>query len=193
MQTSLYGASKLAGEGLIQAYCEGFGFQALDLPLRLDSRRALHARPRVRFLPEPARRPDALARARQRQAAQVVPLRAGLHRRDSPRAGSSDGQGQRLQPRHRRVLRGERLDRLDHRSTSACRRRSTTRAATAAGSATTRSSFSTRPGFARSAGRRSSRSARASCARSTTCKRIPSCFEMRAMKVAVLGLWHSDR
>lgn len=28
VQTSLYGASKLAGEGLIQAYCEGFGFHA---------------------------------------------------------------------------------------------------------------------------------------------------------------------
>ncbi len=28
VQTSLYGASKLAGESLIQAYCEGFGFQA---------------------------------------------------------------------------------------------------------------------------------------------------------------------
>lgn len=27
VQTSLYGASKLASEGLIQAYCEGFGFQ----------------------------------------------------------------------------------------------------------------------------------------------------------------------
>lgn len=27
VQTSLYGASKLAGEGLIQAYCEGYGFQ----------------------------------------------------------------------------------------------------------------------------------------------------------------------
>ena len=27
-QTSLYGASKLAGEGMISAYCEGFGFQA---------------------------------------------------------------------------------------------------------------------------------------------------------------------
>jgi UDP-glucose 4-epimerase len=27
MQTSLYGASKVAGEGLIQAYCEGFGFE----------------------------------------------------------------------------------------------------------------------------------------------------------------------
>ena len=28
VQTSLYGASKLAGESLIQAYCAGFGFQA---------------------------------------------------------------------------------------------------------------------------------------------------------------------
>jgi UDP-glucose 4-epimerase len=27
IQTSLYGASKLAGEGLVQAYCEGFGFE----------------------------------------------------------------------------------------------------------------------------------------------------------------------
>ena len=27
VQTSMYGASKLAGEGLIQAYCEGFGFR----------------------------------------------------------------------------------------------------------------------------------------------------------------------
>lgn len=27
IQTSLYGASKIAGESLIQAYCEGFGFQ----------------------------------------------------------------------------------------------------------------------------------------------------------------------
>lgn len=28
IQTSLYGASKLAAEGLIEAYCEGFGFQS---------------------------------------------------------------------------------------------------------------------------------------------------------------------
>jgi UDP-glucose 4-epimerase len=28
IQTSLYGASKLAGEGLIQSYCEGYGMQA---------------------------------------------------------------------------------------------------------------------------------------------------------------------
>jgi UDP-glucose 4-epimerase len=31
VQTSLYGASKLAGEGLISAYAEGFGFQAVVL------------------------------------------------------------------------------------------------------------------------------------------------------------------
>ena len=59
VQTSLYGASKLAGEGLIQAYCEGFGFQALDLPVRVDSRRTLHARPRLRFLQELDGRSDA--------------------------------------------------------------------------------------------------------------------------------------
>ena len=29
VQTSLYGASKLAGEGLIQAYCEGYGFSGV--------------------------------------------------------------------------------------------------------------------------------------------------------------------
>jgi UDP-glucose 4-epimerase len=28
IQTSLYGASKLAGEGMIQAYCEGYGYRA---------------------------------------------------------------------------------------------------------------------------------------------------------------------
>ena len=28
VQTSLYGASKLAGEGLVAAYCEGYGFQS---------------------------------------------------------------------------------------------------------------------------------------------------------------------
>jgi UDP-glucose 4-epimerase len=31
VQTSLYGASKLAGEGLIQAYCEGYGFTGVVL------------------------------------------------------------------------------------------------------------------------------------------------------------------
>ena len=39
------------------------------LPLRLDPRRALHARPRVRLLPRAAARPDAAARARRRPPA----------------------------------------------------------------------------------------------------------------------------
>ena len=51
VQTSLYGASKLAGEGMIAAYCHGYGFTGRGLPLRLDPRRALHARPRLRLLP----------------------------------------------------------------------------------------------------------------------------------------------
>ena len=80
-------ASKLAGEGLIGAYCHGFGFTGRRLPLRLDPRRALHARPRDRLLPRAARRPDAAARARRRPPAQELPVRAGLRERDADRAG----------------------------------------------------------------------------------------------------------
>ena len=46
--------------GADQAYCEGFGFAGLDLPLRLDPRRALHPRARLRFLPQLARDPSRL-------------------------------------------------------------------------------------------------------------------------------------
>ena len=56
VQTSLYGASKLAGEGLIEAYCDGLRLHRRHLPLRLDARRALHARPRLRLLPRAAAR-----------------------------------------------------------------------------------------------------------------------------------------
>ena len=60
VQTSLYGASKLAGEGLIAAYAARLRLHRPDLPLRLDPRRALHARPRRRLLPR--------AQARSRRA-----------------------------------------------------------------------------------------------------------------------------
>ena len=50
IQTSLYGASKLAGEGLISVYCEGYGAARLDLPYCFDPQRAIHARACVRFL-----------------------------------------------------------------------------------------------------------------------------------------------
>ena len=50
VQTSLYAASKLAGEALISAYAAGYGFSGRHLPLRVDPGRALHARARVRLL-----------------------------------------------------------------------------------------------------------------------------------------------
>ena len=76
VQTSLYGASKLAGEGLIAAYAAGYGFTGPDLPVRLDPRRALHARPRVRLLLRAEARPDPPARARRRPPGEVLPVRA---------------------------------------------------------------------------------------------------------------------
>ena len=75
-----------ADRGLLRAASAS----GLHLPLRLDPRRALHARPRLRLLQEPAPRSDAAARARQRQAAQVLPLRPGLPRRDPDVALAAD-------------------------------------------------------------------------------------------------------
>ena len=79
-------ASKLAGEGMIRRLRHGYGFTGVDLPLRLDPRRALHARARLRLLPRAAGRPDAAARARRRPPGEVVPLRAGLRLGDPDRA-----------------------------------------------------------------------------------------------------------
>jgi UDP-glucose 4-epimerase len=45
IQTSLYGASKLAGEGLLSAYAFGFAFEVYIFRFVSISRRALHARP----------------------------------------------------------------------------------------------------------------------------------------------------
>ncbi len=104
---------RLAGEGLIQAYCEGFGFQGWIFRfVSILGERYSHGHV-FDFYKQPARGPDQAAGARQRQAAQVVPLRPGLHRRDPARDRARDREGQRAQPRHRRVLRGQRLDRLD--------------------------------------------------------------------------------
>ena len=85
VQTSLYGASKLAGEGLIQAYCEGFGFQGCIFRfVSILGERYTHGHV-FDFYRSLRSDPDAPARARQRPAAQVVPLRPGLPRRDAPR------------------------------------------------------------------------------------------------------------
>ena len=60
VQTSLYGASKLAGEGLIQAYATGFGFQAYIFRFVSILGERYTPRPRLRLLPQAARRPDAI-------------------------------------------------------------------------------------------------------------------------------------
>ena len=88
VQTSLYGASKLAGEGLISGLLRGLRLPGLDLPVRVDPRRALHPRPRVRLLQQAAadpRRLEVLGNGKQRKSYLYV---AGLHRRDPDGAAS---------------------------------------------------------------------------------------------------------
>ncbi len=57
VQTSLYAASKVSGEGMISSYCEGFKFEGYIFSFRLDPWRTLHARPRFRFLQTASRSP----------------------------------------------------------------------------------------------------------------------------------------
>ena len=100
VQTSLYGASKLAGEGLIAAYCEGFGFEGCIFRfVSILGERYTHGHV-FDFYRSLRRDPDALARARQRQAAQVVPLHRRLPRRDAARHGEDAPTRRDLQPRH---------------------------------------------------------------------------------------------
>ena len=54
VQTSIYGTSKLAAEGLLSAYALGYGFRAWNLPLRVAARASLHARARHRLLAQAA-------------------------------------------------------------------------------------------------------------------------------------------
>ena len=117
MQTSLYGASKLAGEGLIQAYCEGFGFQGYIFRfVSILGERYTHGHV-FDFYQQPARR----SRRELRVLGNGKQRKSYLYVQDCIDAmllaiERATRQGQHLQPRHRRVLRGQRLDRLDHAS-----------------------------------------------------------------------------
>ena len=103
VQTSLYGASKLAGEGHDPGLLRGLRLPGLHLPLRLDPRRALHARPRVRLLPascsDDPTRLHVLGNGKQRKSYLYVHdcIDAMLLAIARPQR-----QGQRPQPRHRR-------------------------------------------------------------------------------------------
>ena len=80
VQTSLYGASKLAAEGLIEAYCEGFQFQGyLFRFVSILGERYTHGHvfDFYKQLPRPSGHAPYPG---EWQAAQVVPVCAGLHR-----------------------------------------------------------------------------------------------------------------
>ena len=94
IQTSLYGASKVAAEGLIQAYCEGFGMQAYIFRfVSIMGERYTHGHV-FDFYKQLLQHPRRTPRARRWHAAQIVPLYTGLYRRDP--AGCGKGHGARL-------------------------------------------------------------------------------------------------
>ncbi len=115
VQTSLYGASKLAAEGLIAAYCEGFGFTSWIFRfVSILGERYTHGHV-FDFCQQLRRRSVAPAGARQRRPAQVVSPCSRLHR-CRPRSGRPrNGPHQYLQSGRRRVLHRQGLNRLDQR------------------------------------------------------------------------------
>ena len=75
VQTSLYGASKLAAEGLIAAYCEGFGFESWIFRfVSILGERYTHGHV-FDFYGSTKGRAFALARSRQRQTKKILSLR----------------------------------------------------------------------------------------------------------------------
>ena len=114
VQTSLYGASKLAGEGLIAAYCEGFEFQSWIFRfVSIVGERYTHGHV-FDFYKSLARDPTTLhvlGNGRQTKSYLYV---AGLRRSDAGGGRAGERQGQRLQPRHRGVCPSRGLDRDHH-------------------------------------------------------------------------------
>ena len=155
IQTSLYGASKLAGEGLIAAYCEGFGFQAWIFRfVSILGERYTHGHVFDFYKQLRAIRPRFASSATASSASRTSTSRIASTRCSWRSSGRDDkvnifnlGTDEYCQVNDSIGWICER---------SELRPGATTPAAIAAGSATTRSSFSIRRRFARSAGRRSS-------------------------------------
>ena len=83
VQTSLYGATKLAAEGLIAAYCEGFGMQSYIFRFVSILGERYTQRARIGFLPTAQNASRLSRRAGQRAAAEVIPVYPGLRVRGS--------------------------------------------------------------------------------------------------------------
>ena len=123
VQTSLYGASKAPARDSSPAYAEGFGLDRHRLPLRVDPRRALHARPRLRLLstqlvvdPSQLR---VLGDGKQRKS---LPRRQRLPGRDRHGARPRDDAFEIFNLGVDEYCTAERLDRMDHRAASASAR-----------------------------------------------------------------------
>ena len=125
VQTSLYGASKLAGEGLIAAYAHGYGFTGLIFRfVSILGERYTHGHV-FDFYRALQARPDAPARARRRPPGEVLPLRAGLRRRrcSPPPSATHDEPGAHVYNLGTdETDRRRRLGRAHHARTSASRR-----------------------------------------------------------------------
>ena len=161
VQTSLYGASKLAAEGLIAAYCEGFGFQGFIFRfVSILGERYTHGHVfdfYQKLLADPSKL-EVLGNGKQRKSylyiqdcldAILIAIERPTDRVNIFNLGPDE------------YCEVNRLDRLDLRAPAAEAQSSNTPAAIAAGSATIRSSFSIAAGSARWAGCRSCRSGRA--------------------------------
>ena len=155
VQTSLYGASKLAAEAYIQAYAEGAGLSTTVFRFVSNlGPRYTHGHV-IDFVRKLRHDPNAADDPRRRHPAQELPRRRRLRRRDGLAARPQD---------HRHEVFNLGVDDYctvaesvgGSASGSGCDPSSTTPAATGAGSATTRSSTSTRRRSARPAGRRRS-------------------------------------
>ena len=155
LQTSLYGASKAAAEGMIQAYCEGFDYQAYIFRfVSILGERYTHGHV-FDFYRKLAADPTRLEVLGNGQAAQVLSLRARLHRRDPAGDPRSEQRVHVLNLGTDEASTRQQLDQMDFRAPRRPARTWRIRAASAAGSATARSSCSTRNAFARLAGSRS--------------------------------------
>ena len=117
MQTSLYGASKLAGEGMIAAYCEGFGCEGYIFRfVSILGERYTHGHV-FDFVKQLAAHPitstcSATARSANRiSTSAIASTRCSTRRRRHGARGETSRAN--LQSRHRRILPGARLDRLD--------------------------------------------------------------------------------
>ena len=140
MQTSLYGASKLAGEGLIGAYCEAFGMRGWIFRfVSILGERYSHGHV-FDFCKSLFQDPSAL-----QVLGDGTQKKSYLYVKDCVEAimvadGEVPGEGQHPQPRHGRVRQGQRLGPHHHQRAGRLSRSSRTREARRDGSGTTPSS-----------------------------------------------------